>query len=161
MATVSVGMVLGSLMSAYLMKGPKVSAYTQMILGSGFVGAGILLMFPIESISFLYRNCPYISFLAAFLAGFGDPLITIAALTAMKNVQLKMMGRITCEQDLFISGTWLIGFLAFYFAGQGIAGFITDYLEYWMGALILFGMSCVSSSMISVVLYIDRDSSRR
>ena len=53
LATVSVGMILGSLMSAYLMKGPKVSAYTQMILGSGFVGAGILLMFPIESISFL------------------------------------------------------------------------------------------------------------
>ena len=78
----------------------------------------------------------------------------------MKNVQLKMMGRITCEQDLFISWAWLIGFLAFYFAGQGIAGFITDYLEYWMGALILFGMSCVSC-MISVVLYIDRDSSRR
>ena len=160
LATVSVGMVLGSLMSAYLMKGPKVSAYTQMMMGSIFVGVGILLMFPIEYIRFLYRNSPYLSFLAAFLAGFGDPLITVATLTAMKNMQLKMMGRITSEQDLFIAGTWLIGFVAFYFAGQGIAGFITDYLEYWMGALILFGMSCVSC-IISGILYTGRDSHKR
>ena len=154
LATVSVGMVLGSLTSAYLMRGHKISAYTQMIMGSVFVGAGILLMFPIEYISFLYKNSPYLAFPAAFLAGFGDPLITIASLTAMKNVQLKMTGGITPDQEILIGGTWLIGFLALCFAGQEIAGFITDYLEYWVGALILFGMSCVSF-VISGSLYIN------
>ncbi|KAL5269802.1 hypothetical protein ACHWQZ_G003315 [Mnemiopsis leidyi] len=154
LATVSVGMVLGSLTSAYLMRGHKISAYTQMIMGSVFVGAGILLMFPIKYLRFLYDNSPYIAFPAAFLAGFGDPLITIASLTAMKNVQLKITGGITPDQELLIGGTWLIGFLALCFAGQEIAGFMTEYLEYWVGALILFGMSCVSF-IISGALYVN------
>ena len=152
--TVSVGMVSGSLVSAYLMKGPKISPYTQMALGSMFVGAGILLMFPIEYITFLYDKSPYIAFPAAFLAGFGDPLITIATLKAMKSVQIKRNGRITPDQEILIGGTWLIGFLAFCFAGQGLAGFITEYLNYWCGALILFGMSLVSF-IISCGLYIN------
>jgi hypothetical protein len=154
LATVSVGMVLGSLTSASLMKGPKVSAYTQMGMGSVLVGTGILLMFPIEYVRFLYVNSPYIAFPAAFLAGFGDPLITIATLSAMKKVQIKMNGRITPDQEIVIGGTWLIGFLAFCFAGQGLAGFISDYMKYWHGALILFGMSCVSF-IISSGLYVN------
>ena len=54
---------------------------------------------------------------------------------------------------MFIGGTWLIGFLAFCFAGQGLAGFMLEYFTYWAGALILGGMSVVSMA-IAGILYL-------
>lgn len=153
LSTVSLGMVSGSLLSAYLMRGPRISPYTQMALGSVLVGGGILLMFPIKYITPLYKLSPYLAFPAAFLAGLGDPLITIATLSAMKSVQVRRAGKVTPDQEILIGGTWLIGFLAFCFAGQGVAGVMTEYLDYWVGGAVLCGM-CAASFAISCGLYI-------
>eukprot|EP00116_Pleurobrachia_bachei_P004323 sb/3464585/ len=109
---------------------------TGMALGSLLSG---MVTFPPVTIPFLYDNSPILAFPGVFIAGVGDPMVTIATLRCLYEMQLQQSGMLTPRSTTLISGIWLMGYSAFYYSGSTIAGILTDYLVYYEIALILAG----------------------
>ena len=58
-----------NLLSGAITQSGLLSSYTQMAIGSGMVGAGLLLMFPSPRQHWFYTNVPYIAYPAVVLSG--------------------------------------------------------------------------------------------
>ena len=147
----AVGIAVGSVVSGAVSQRKIVSTYVQMGAGAVMVGIGILFTFPPSSIKLLYDNAPYVGYPAVFLASFGDPMVTIPALRAMLDMQVQIKGRITPEQTTFITCTWSVGYMAFYYSGSFISGWFLDCVSFSVGAMIL-SVACGISMMISCIL---------
>ena len=62
--------------------------FTVMGLGALCVFSGLTLTFPPETIIELHNLAPITAFPGVFLAGIGDPLMSIATLRALYDVQV-------------------------------------------------------------------------
>ena len=60
-----------------------------MAVGAGLVAVGLFLTFPPAAMASFYELSPILAFPGVFMAGVGDPLITIAALRAMYDLQVR------------------------------------------------------------------------
>ena len=86
---VSVGMALGSMGTGIMLQKKVLNHYTIMALGALSVAIGLLLTFPPDSLPSLHKLAPVTAFPGVFLAGIGDPLITLSALRALWNLQVR------------------------------------------------------------------------
>ena len=84
----SLGMAGGSFIGGLALQRKTLNHYTLMILGALLVLTGQLITFPPEFIGPLFKLAPYLSYIGTFLAGFGDPLLTVATLRAMYSLQV-------------------------------------------------------------------------
>ena len=86
---VSVGMCIGSLSVGILLQKRIVSHFTAMAIGALCVCFGLLVTFPPEFLPTMYHLSPITAFPAVFIAGVGDPLMTIATLKALYDIQVR------------------------------------------------------------------------
>ena len=83
-----VGMVIGSLAAGVLLQKKILNHYTIMLCGALSIGVGLVLAFPPEFLTSVYSLAPILAFPGVLLAGIGDPLVTIATLRALYNLQV-------------------------------------------------------------------------
>ena len=62
----------------------------QMALGGFLVAVGLVVTFPPTNIPFLYDNSPILAFPGVFIAGVGDPMVTIATLRCLYEIQVSI-----------------------------------------------------------------------
>ena len=85
---VSVGMAAGSFGVGFLLQKKILTKFTAMALGAFFVFMGLLVTFPPEYLPTIYNLAPIIAFPGVFIAGVGDPLMTIATIRALYDLQV-------------------------------------------------------------------------
>ena len=85
---VSVGMTLGSVITGVLLQNKALKPGTIMAFGALFVCLGILATFPPRACAALYELAPVSAFVGVFLASMGEPLITIASLRELYDLQV-------------------------------------------------------------------------
>ena len=154
LATVSAGVAIGSSFSGAIAQSSIINVYTQMALGAITVAVGLLVMFPNPSISFMYNNIPYIAYPAGFLTGVGDPIITVATLRAMTELQTKVMG--ACEGKTYINlfSIWLMSFSSAGYFGSFAGGILLQYLSYRNGTHLLVSLCGVSVAICLLTWFI-------
>ena len=81
-------MVIGSLAAGVLLQKKILNHYTIMLCGAVLIGVGLMLAFPPEFLTSVYNLAPILAFPGVLLAGIGDPLMTIATLRALYNLQV-------------------------------------------------------------------------
>ena len=140
----TVGLILGSVISGVVLQGKLIRANTQMLWGAVLMGLAILLTFLPPS---LQHFAAYSSFPAALLAGSGESLVTLAAITAMYDVQRKARGEVTPQCATRIAGLWVVGYAGFYFGGSGLAGAVRGLLSFYHMALVMVGCCALSAIM--------------
>ena len=91
MIFLAVGMVAGCLLTGVLFYTKKFNHYTVMALGSVFVFVGLLLTIPPTFIPPLYKAAPLTASFGVFLVGLGYPLVTITTLTALYDLQVRII----------------------------------------------------------------------
>ena len=151
-ACIGIGVAVGSILSGWLSQKNMLHTFVQMSLGSLVVGLGLLLIYPHPSFTWLYENGPILAFPAVIICGLGDPIITVASLRAMEDLQLAIQGFITPSQILEISSLWLVGYSVATYAGPLIAGPLMEHLEFFQAAWILL-VFCAVSLMINIIMY--------
>lgn len=87
---VSLGMGAGGFSSGLLLQRKIFNTFTVMAIGAVGVCLGLLLTFPPQFIPAMYNISPIIAFPGGFLAGVGNPLITIATLRSMYDIQVNI-----------------------------------------------------------------------
>ena len=85
---VSAGMAVGSISAGILLQKKIINPFTGMALGAVCVVVGLLLTFPPDALPALHRLAPITAFPGVFLAGIGDPLVSISSLRALYNLQV-------------------------------------------------------------------------
>ena len=85
---VSLGMATGSFSAGLLLQKKILNTFTVMAVGASSVCLGLILTFPPTALPAMYNMAPIIAFPGVFLAGFGDPLMTIATLRALCDLQV-------------------------------------------------------------------------
>ena len=145
----SVGIAIGSVLSGVVTQSGVVSSYTQMAVGSGMVGTGLLLMFPSPRQKWFYNNVPYIAYPAVVLSGMGDPVMAVPTLVAMTDLQTLVTGRCTGQHSLSIFGIWLISTTCANYMGALVGGALMEFLTYEYAAYLLVSV-CAGGLVISV-----------
>lgn len=138
------GLITGSIVSGVVLQRKLITANTQMLIGCILVAIALFLTFPPEQIE---QIVVYTAFPAVLFAGLGESLVTLAAITAMYNVQQDVRGGVTPSCATRIAGMWVVGYAGFYFGGSGLAGAMKGRLSYFHTALILMGFCIISASM--------------
>ena len=88
LSLISVGMCVGSVSVGLLLQKRVLHHFTLMGTGALCVCIGLLVTFPPEVLPKMYDRSPMLAFLGAFIAGVGDPLMTIATLKALYSIQV-------------------------------------------------------------------------
>ena len=122
-----------------------------MALGALMMMVALLLTFPPESVTWLYDRAPLLAFPGTFLAGIGETMVTLAAITTMCDVEVAVHGRIDPATVTFITGVWLCGWAGFYFLGNVIAGLLKGAVEYSTAAIIL-STGCLISGLLCALV---------
>ena len=87
----SLGMAIGSLVGGVVLQKKIFNHYTMMASGALGVFVGLLMAFPPEFMTPVYRMAPYLAVPGTLIAGIGDPVITVSTLRAMYNLQVKYL----------------------------------------------------------------------
>jgi len=85
---VSFGMATGGVSAGLLLQKKVFTTFVVMAIGAFCVCFGLLLTFPPQFLPTMYEMAPIIAIPGVFIAGFGDPLMTIATLRAMYSIQV-------------------------------------------------------------------------
>ena len=85
---VSVGMAIGSVSVGAILQKKIINPFTAMGIGATFICIGLLATFPPQSLPALYNLSPILAFPGVFIAGVGDPMMTIATLRALYDTQV-------------------------------------------------------------------------
>jgi 1,4-dihydroxy-2-naphthoate octaprenyltransferase len=83
-----VGLVVGSLSVGLILQKKILNHFTVMGLGALCIFTGLMVTFPPQSFPAMYKITPITAFAGVFIAGVGDPLMTIATLRALYNTQV-------------------------------------------------------------------------
>ena len=148
----TVGLILGSIVSGIVLQEKLIKANTQMLCGAILMALALLLTFPPPSLEYL---AAFSSFPATLMAGAGESLVTLAAITAMYDVQKEVRGEVTPKCATRIAGMWVVGYAGFYFGGSGIAGAVSGILSFYhmslvmVGCCVLSGVMCVSVGCVN------------
>ena len=81
-------MAIGSVSVGMLLQKKILHPFTAMGIGALCIFTGLLVTFPPPSIQVLYDLTPITAFAGVFIAGVGDPLMTIATLRALYDLQV-------------------------------------------------------------------------
>ncbi|KAL5259086.1 hypothetical protein ACHWQZ_G009521 [Mnemiopsis leidyi] len=150
---VSVGMAIGSTSIGFILQKKIISQFTAMGIGALCIMMGLLLTFPPKSLLAIYNLSPILAYPGVFIAGIGDPFMTIATLRALLNMQLQEAGGGILSPKIVtkITAIWIIGYCFMYYSGPFIAGTLTDYLSFSTTAGVLAGV-CLLAFLICVAL---------
>ena len=85
---VAIGMAVGSFLVGMLLQSKVLSHYTVMATGTLLILLGLLLTFPPTYFPSFYKMAPITAYPGIFLAGLGDPFVTISTLTALYDLQV-------------------------------------------------------------------------
>ena len=85
---VSVGMAIGSVSVGVILQKKMLNPFTAMGIGATCILIGLLATFPPRSLPALYKLSPIMAFPGVFIAGVGDPIMTIATLRALYDIQV-------------------------------------------------------------------------
>ena len=88
---VAVGMAVGGALTGILLQSKIISHYTGMAIGAFCLFIGLLLTFPPTFLPSFYKMAPITVFPGVFLAGLGDPLVTVSTLTALYDLQVNSL----------------------------------------------------------------------
>ena len=88
LTVISLGMAFGGAVAGLVLQSKVISTFTVMGIGALTVCVGLLMTFPPPSIPALYSLAPVLAYPGGFLAGFGDPFMTIATLRALYDIQV-------------------------------------------------------------------------
>ena len=91
---VSAGMCVGSISAGLLLQKKILHHFTLMGTGALCVCIGLLVTFPPEFLPKMFELSPILAFPGVFIAGVGDPLMTIATLRALYNIQVDIIQQI-------------------------------------------------------------------
>lgn len=145
---VSIGMASSACIAGWLIQRKSFHSFTLMAIGSFVTAIGLLLAFPPPYIPALYNNAKWLSILGVFIAGFGDPLVTLPTLRAMCDLQEARTGPLSASTVTIVTSIWLMFYHGAYYAGSFLAGLMTDYLSFSetaqvlaAGCMIAFGFS--------------------
>ena len=141
------GMAISCLGTGMLLQRRLFSPPSTMAIGAALLALGLFLTFPPPSLS---RHTPTLAFLGVFLAGLGDPLMTLSTLRAMSDIQAGKEGELSAQTITDITGVWLIGYNAFFNAGPFLGGFMTDYMSYTVMGHVLSG-TCLIALVFSLI----------
>lgn len=129
-----------------------------MVVGALMVGVGILFIFPDPAVTVIYSHPLAFSYPAVLLASLGDPILTIPALRAMKEVQMVTNGSLSPRQAIRISEVWLVGTKCASYMGSLIAGVLNDDFEIYESAYVLSILCCISMLFsIGLKLFVLKD----
>ena len=78
----------GSFSAGIILQKKILNAFTVMAIGALLMCIGLLVTFPPDFLPAMHHEAPLLAFPGLFIAGFGYPLNTIAALRTMYNVQV-------------------------------------------------------------------------
>ena len=85
---VSFGMAFGSFIAGVILQSKRISTFTVMGMGALAVCVGLLMAFPPSTIPAMYHLAPILAYPGGFLAGIGDPCMTIATLRVLYDIQV-------------------------------------------------------------------------
>ena len=85
---ISAGMAVGSLSVGFILQKKILNHFTVMGRGAMCILTGLLVTFPPPSFPLMYNIAPLTAFAGVFVAGIGDPLMTIATLRALYSIQV-------------------------------------------------------------------------
>ena len=144
----TVGLIFGSIFSGIVLQEKLIKANTQMLFGAILMIMALLLAFPPVSIEWI---AAFSSWPASLLAGAGESLVTLAAITAMYDVQREVRGEVTPKCATNICGLWVVGYAGFYFGGSGMAGAVKGLMSFYHMSLVMVGC-CVLSGVMCVLI---------
>ena len=151
LAFTSIGMATSACTTGMLLQRKTSHPFTNMAIGAFLVALGLFLTFPPRSLPILYNSASILSFPGAFLAGFGDPLMTLSCLRAMCDLQAARSGPLSAHTQTLITGIWLMAYSAFYYSGSFMAGLMLDYFSFSDTAEIL-AAGCLLAVAICIAL---------
>ncbi|XP_063687244.1 uncharacterized protein LOC134820667 [Bolinopsis microptera] len=146
---VSIGMATGSVSVGVILQKKILNPLTAMGIGATCIFTGLLVTFPPQSLPALYELSPILAYPGVFTAGLGDPIMTIATLRALCDIQLQKKGLLTPKMVTRITSIWIVGYSSMYYAGSFIAGTLMDYFSYSASAEILAGF-CLIALLICI-----------
>ena len=81
-------MAIGSVSVGAILQKKILHPSTAMGIGDTCIFIGLLVTFPPQSLPALYKLSPILAFPGVFIAGVGDPIMTIATLRALYDIQV-------------------------------------------------------------------------
>ena len=81
-------MAIGSVSVGVILQKKMLNPFTAMGIGATCIFIGLLATFPPQSLPALYKLSPIMAFPGVFIAGVGDPIMTIATLRALYDIQV-------------------------------------------------------------------------
>ena len=148
---VSIGMTLSSLVTGMLLQKKVFHHFTIMAFGASCLCLGFVITFPPDQIPIIFNKAPILAIPGVFLSGFGAPMITIATLRALYDMQLQRIGILTPRCVTSLTGIWLVGYSGVFYSGSFLAGVLTDHLTFSDMAEILSAF-CLVSALLCVAL---------
>lgn len=148
---VSIGMASSACIAGWLIQRKSFHVFTLMAIGSFVTAIGLLLAFPPPYIPALYNNAKWLSILGVFIAGFGDPLVTLPTLRVMCDLQEARTGPLSASTVTIVTSIWLMFYHGAYYAGSFLAGLMTDYLSFSETAQVL-AAGCMVACGFSVYM---------
>ena len=104
-----------------------------------------MLIFPEESIKFLYDGVPQVAYFGLFLQGYGSQLIGVATLPAVEEIHTVLGGRPYTSSNKSTAATlWLCAWMSFGYGGHLVALIVMGIMTYSQGGWMLAGFSAVS-----------------
>ena len=130
----------------------RLASATQIMAGGAVLGGvGIWLLFPDPGTSF-YQHIEMTAYFAIGLVGFGNQLVTVAALRAIEQVQKELARRTLGKKNTpRVTNLWIIGMMLANYGGSMIALLVMELVEFEEGAWIMCGC-CALSLIISIGL---------
>ena len=136
----TLAMSVGSVLSGIFMQ-RRVFSSTQLITISALTtGVGLWLLFPGQSVGFIYDRVNHVSYGALILIGCGGTLGEMASYKAMEDLQVTVFKRGMGVKNRSIASTLYHTMVtAGISAGSAFSVVVLDYLNYEQGALIMMG----------------------
>ena len=140
-----IGLMIGAASSGSILQLGWFSASKIMAAGSCFCVVGVMLIFPGESIKFLYDGVPQVAYFGLFLQGYGSQLIGVATLPAVEEIHTVLGGRPYTSSNKSTAATlWLCAWMSFGYGGHLVALIVMGIMTYSQGGWMLAGFSAVS-----------------
>ena len=136
----TLAMSVGSVLSGIFMQ-RQIFSSTQLISISALTtGVGLWLLFPGQSIGFIYDRVHHVAYGAFILIGCGGTLGEMASYKAMEDLQVMVFKRGMGVKNRSIASTLYHTMVtAGISAGSAFSVVVLDYLSYEQGALIMMG----------------------
>ena len=143
-----IGLMIGAASSGSMLQLGWFSASKVTAGGSILCVLGVMLVFPGEGISFLYKAVPHIAYVGIFLQGYGSQMIGVATLPALEETHVVLGGRpYTSKNKSTAASLWLSSWMMAVYAGHLVALMVMELMSFSAGGWMLAVFSAVSIVM--------------